>query len=93
MDYALLVAMSHILHGLCWNCLVLTLDVGKCFSPQHTGALHEDDIVYDELYIKTQKCRYQFHGAEGGSFMGVTAMIRYDIVKQTVKPPPLFHLL
>lgn len=23
------------------------------------GALHEDDIVYDELYIKTQKCRYQ----------------------------------
>lgn len=23
------------------------------------GALYEDDIVYDELYIKTQKCRYQ----------------------------------
>eukprot|EP00438_Fugacium_kawagutii_P021413 Skav230571 [mRNA] locus=scaffold971:87859:99568:- [translate_table: standard] len=23
------------------------------------GALQEDDIVFDELYIKTQKCRYQ----------------------------------
>ncbi len=24
-----------------------------------TGELQEDDIMYDELYIKTQKCRYQ----------------------------------
>ena len=30
-----------------------------CNMWEATGELQEDDIMYDELYIKTQKCRYQ----------------------------------
>lgn len=43
------------------NCLklpVFHLKTSERFG-KTTGELQEDDIMYDELYIKTQKCRYQ----------------------------------
>ena len=71
-----LFAMSHVLHG-------MLVSMCRCHIQPASGALYEDDIVYDELYIKTQKCRYQFPGAWWKLIVGretfrATSMVRHD---------------
>ena len=53
-------ADSSSVHLCCYEVLGETLtDLLDSSALLEEGELQEDDIMYDELYIKTQKCRYQ----------------------------------